>query len=264
MPAIGEIRLADKGILYPVMGVKTSGYQEQNQLVVEVVDTEQNAYPDGLPVTFEHRPLGGSTLSDPDRFKFDGDGYHVRSTQEMRRLFAELPEACDNTLTIARRCAYMPTPRKPILPRYTKLANRTEKEALQEMASSVPNIGWIHLRVFGNSSAGLHSDLLNNRARLGRSEEFYQRLRRVRCRRCRVQARGIHRYVLDVGWQRPEVVDALHMQKFADLLEAEVSLSACDQLANLNAGRGLLHLVLDLIGDTHLFEQIRKIEAARP
>ena len=46
----------------------------------------------------------GSTLSDPDRFKFDGDGYHVRSTEEMRRLFAELPEACDNTLLLAEQC----------------------------------------------------------------------------------------------------------------------------------------------------------------
>ena len=46
----------------------------------------------------------GSTLADPDRFKFDGDGYHVRSTEEMRRLFAELPEACDNTLRLAEQC----------------------------------------------------------------------------------------------------------------------------------------------------------------
>jgi len=46
----------------------------------------------------------GSTLADPDRFKFDGDGYHVRSTQEMLRLFAELPEAVTNTLRLAEQC----------------------------------------------------------------------------------------------------------------------------------------------------------------
>ena len=46
----------------------------------------------------------GSTLADPDRFKFDGDGYHVRSTEDMRRLFAELPETCDNTLLLAEQC----------------------------------------------------------------------------------------------------------------------------------------------------------------
>jgi hypothetical protein len=47
------------------MGVKSSGWQEQNQLVVEVVDTKQQPYPAGLVITFEHQPLGGSTLSNP-------------------------------------------------------------------------------------------------------------------------------------------------------------------------------------------------------
>jgi hypothetical protein len=65
MPAIGEIRLAEGGVLFPVMGVRTSGFQEQNQLVVEILDTEQQLYPDGLDIVFEHRRLGGSTLSDP-------------------------------------------------------------------------------------------------------------------------------------------------------------------------------------------------------
>ncbi|MBD5788081.1 DNA polymerase III subunit alpha [Cellulosimicrobium terreum] len=46
----------------------------------------------------------GSTLDDPDRFKFDGTGYYVKSAAEMRRLFAELPEACDSTLLIAEQC----------------------------------------------------------------------------------------------------------------------------------------------------------------
>lgn len=46
----------------------------------------------------------GSTLTDPARFKFDGSGYYLRSTQEMHQLFAELPEACENTLLIAQRC----------------------------------------------------------------------------------------------------------------------------------------------------------------
>ena len=36
----------------------------------------------------------------------------------MRRLFADLPEACDNTLDIARRCAFMVKKRDPILPRF--------------------------------------------------------------------------------------------------------------------------------------------------
>jgi len=46
----------------------------------------------------------GSRLADPDRFKFDGDGYYIRSSEEMRRTWAELPQACDSTLEIAERC----------------------------------------------------------------------------------------------------------------------------------------------------------------
>ncbi|NLA65095.1 MAG: PHP domain-containing protein, partial [Leucobacter sp.] len=46
----------------------------------------------------------GSRLDDPNRFKFDGDGYYLKSAAEMRHLFRELPEACDNTLLIAERC----------------------------------------------------------------------------------------------------------------------------------------------------------------
>ncbi len=46
----------------------------------------------------------GSNRDTPNRFKFDGDGYYLKSPEEMRHLFAELPEACDNTLVIAERC----------------------------------------------------------------------------------------------------------------------------------------------------------------
>jgi len=46
----------------------------------------------------------GNTLLDPGRFKFEGEGYYLKSPAEMRHLFRELPEACDNTLLIADRC----------------------------------------------------------------------------------------------------------------------------------------------------------------
>ena len=46
----------------------------------------------------------GSKLADPGRFKFDGDGYYVKSAEEMRRTWAELPEACDNTVLLAEQC----------------------------------------------------------------------------------------------------------------------------------------------------------------
>ncbi len=46
----------------------------------------------------------GSLMSDPDRFKFHGDQHYLKTAAEMRWLFDEVPEACDNTLWIAERC----------------------------------------------------------------------------------------------------------------------------------------------------------------
>jgi len=46
----------------------------------------------------------GKTLSDPNRFKFDGDGYYLKSAAEMRQLWDDqVPGACDSTLLIAER-----------------------------------------------------------------------------------------------------------------------------------------------------------------
>ncbi|MGH1527317.1 DNA polymerase III subunit alpha [Leifsonia sp. L25] len=45
----------------------------------------------------------GSTLDDPNRFKFDADEFYLKTPEEMRRLFRDHPDACDNTLAIAER-----------------------------------------------------------------------------------------------------------------------------------------------------------------
>ena len=58
----------------------------------------------------------GSLMSDPDRFKFEGDQHYLKSAQEMRAEWAELPEACDNTLWIAERCDVEIEFGKPQLP----------------------------------------------------------------------------------------------------------------------------------------------------
>ncbi len=57
-------------------------------------------------------------VSDDNRFRLTPDHY-LKSRQEMRALFADLPEALDNTVEIARRCAFVLDTRKPILPRFT-------------------------------------------------------------------------------------------------------------------------------------------------
>ena len=45
-----------------------------------------------------------ATLDDPNRFKFDSEEFFLKSPAEMRDLFRDFPEACDNTLEIAERC----------------------------------------------------------------------------------------------------------------------------------------------------------------
>jgi len=52
--------------------------------------------------------------------------HRFKSAGEMRRLFADIPEACDNTLIIAQRCAFMPPSRKPILPPFSAEGNEVE------------------------------------------------------------------------------------------------------------------------------------------
>ncbi|MBX3195940.1 MAG: DNA polymerase III subunit alpha [Microbacteriaceae bacterium] len=46
----------------------------------------------------------GSTLADPNRFKFDANEFYLKSAAQMRELFRDHPDACDNTLLIAERC----------------------------------------------------------------------------------------------------------------------------------------------------------------
>ncbi len=64
----------------------------------------------------------GKTLSDPNRFKFDGDGYYLKSAAEMRQIWDEqVPGACDSTLLIAERVqsyaeVWAPRDRMPVFP----------------------------------------------------------------------------------------------------------------------------------------------------
>ncbi len=64
-----------------------------------------------------------------DRRKVTKDHW-FKPAAAMRELFADLPEACDNTIEIARRCAFMVNKRDPILPRFDTGAGRNEAEEL--------------------------------------------------------------------------------------------------------------------------------------
>jgi DNA polymerase-3 subunit alpha len=64
-----------------------------------------------------------------------------KPAEDMRKLFADLPEACDNTLDIARRCAFMVHKRDPILPSFPTGDGRSEPEELTYQAEEGLRIG---------------------------------------------------------------------------------------------------------------------------
>ena len=73
-------------------------------------------------------------LSEKDRRRVTPNHW-FKPAGDMRALFSDLPEACDNTLAIARRCAIMAETRKPLLPICPKVhAGASEAETLGAMA----------------------------------------------------------------------------------------------------------------------------------
>src|SRR5438874_4117431 len=72
-------------------------------------------------------------VADDERRRLTPEHF-FRPAEEMRALFADLPEACDNTLVIAQRCAFIPQPRKPILPAFPLPEGEDEAGALRTAA----------------------------------------------------------------------------------------------------------------------------------
>ncbi|WP_244250573.1 DNA polymerase III subunit alpha [Rathayibacter sp. PhB127] len=68
----------------------------------------------------------GTTLDDPKRFKFDADEFYLKSPREMRQVFRDHPEACDNTLLIAERCDVQFDTSANYMPRFPVPEGETE------------------------------------------------------------------------------------------------------------------------------------------
>lgn len=76
----------------------------------------------------------GRTLGETDRFRVTPEHW-FKDAAAMRAAFADLSEACDNTLAVARSCAVMAEGRKPLLPVCPKVRDgSTEAETLRQMA----------------------------------------------------------------------------------------------------------------------------------
>jgi DNA polymerase III subunit alpha len=103
------------------------------------------AYDKGLPLVASNEPYFGSPsqhaahdaliciaegtlLSDEDRRRVSREHW-FKTRADMGALFADLPEALAHSVEIALRCAYRPTTRKPILPRYSTGGGRGDEAA---------------------------------------------------------------------------------------------------------------------------------------
>ena len=76
----------------------------------------------------------GAYVSQAERRRLTPE-HRFKTAEEMKLLFADLPEAISNTLVVAQRCAVMAEERKPILPTFTKKdEGADEPEVLRAMA----------------------------------------------------------------------------------------------------------------------------------
>ncbi len=110
------------------------------------------AYKRGLPlvaandIRFEERGdhrahdalmciAASSYLGEEDRPRVT-EQHYFKGAAEMTQLFADLPEAIENTAEIARRCAFRVEKRKPILPRFDTKRGRDEAAELKAQAEA--------------------------------------------------------------------------------------------------------------------------------
>jgi DNA polymerase-3 subunit alpha len=81
----------------------------------------------------------GKTLDDPKRFRFNGDGYFLKTPAEMRALWdGEVPGACDSSLVIAERVEPYDEVFKPVdrMPRFPVPAGETQSSWLRKEVAS--------------------------------------------------------------------------------------------------------------------------------
>jgi DNA polymerase-3 subunit alpha len=77
----------------------------------------------------------GAYVAQDDRRRLTQE-HRFKTAAEMRALFADLPEACDNTLVIARRCGFLLEPvRKPILPTPPKARETGVEATFRQLAT---------------------------------------------------------------------------------------------------------------------------------
>ncbi len=78
----------------------------------------------------------GSTLEEPNRMRYQGDNFYLKSAEEMKDLFKEIPEAIKQTLEIAERCNLEIDFTKTHLPHFDPPAGKTQQSYMWELCQS--------------------------------------------------------------------------------------------------------------------------------
>ena len=76
----------------------------------------------------------GALMSDANRFRFEGNDFYIKSAAEMRDVFRDLPEACDNTLLVAERAQVELQFDNAVLPAFPVPQGHDENSYLRELA----------------------------------------------------------------------------------------------------------------------------------
>ena len=94
-----------------------------------------------------------TTMDDPKRFKFDAQDFYLKTSAEMRQVWSELPEACDNTLLIAERCNVSFTEGRNLMPEFPVPKGETEVSWLEKEVAE-----GLRFRFGGNTPPQKHLD----------------------------------------------------------------------------------------------------------
>jgi DNA polymerase III subunit alpha len=151
------------------------GIEKERRVEAGLIDL---AYTKGLPLVATNEPYfatsddyeahdallciaGGHLVAETDRAQLTAD-HRFKTRAEMAVLFADVPEALASTIEIAERCAFRPTTRKPILPRFSVGAGAESDEAAELRRQAEEGLA-NRLRVHGLSQGASEEDY---RARL--------------------------------------------------------------------------------------------------
>ena len=75
----------------------------------------------------------GSMVADDDRMRYHGDQFYLKSAEEMKRVFKDMPKAVEQTLEIAEKCNLELDFKKMHLPVFQPPAGKTQQSYIKEL-----------------------------------------------------------------------------------------------------------------------------------